>query len=135
MPITLNMPTDLEQRLRDGAAQAGIQLDRFIHGLLEKQMPGESASTSQSAKREAVLLQKINAGFSIEFWENYSALIQKRQAETISQTELAALIEQSDLIEMADARRVKYLDELARLRQISLENLMGQLGIQPRGHA
>ena len=58
------------------------------------------------------------------------ALIAKRCAETLTSQEQATLIEISDQIEQANARRIQYLIELANLRGTSLETLMQKLGIE-----
>ncbi len=65
-----------------------------------------------------------------EMWENYHALIAKRRAETLTSQEQATLIEISDQIEQANARRIQYLIELASLRGTSLETVMQELGIE-----
>jgi len=57
-------------------------------------------------------------------------LIAKRRAETLTPDEHAALIALSDQIEDLNARRVECLAELARLRQLSLSELMQQLGLK-----
>ena len=51
-------------------------------------------------------------------------MIADRQAETISQTDLAQLIEMSESIEAANVVRVPALAELAGLRGCSIEQVM-----------
>lgn len=63
-------------------------------------------------------------------WEHYHALLAKRRAETLTPQEQATLIEISDQIEQANARRIQYLIELASLRGTSLEAVMQELGIE-----
>jgi hypothetical protein len=41
------------------------------------------------------------------------------------------MLQLTDQIEKSDARRVKYMTELAQLRGISLTALMEELGIRP----
>jgi hypothetical protein len=84
---------------------------------------------------EADLLQKINQGLPPEVWERYHQLVAKRRAETLTPSEHTELIRLSDQIELANARRLEHLVELARLRQISLDTLMDQLVIKAPGYA
>lgn len=81
--------------------------------------------------REAELLQEINRAFPASSQQRYDELSAKLRAGTITITEhqeLLALIDQS---EMFAANRLEKLLELARLRQLTLPELMNQLGIQP----
>ena len=63
------------------------------------------------------------------------ALIEKRDDETITaegRQELAAL---TNRLEMLHADRLAALAELAKLRGVTMEEVMSQLGIQFPGHA
>ncbi len=89
-----------------------------------------AAHTPHLTHTEADLLEEINLGFPSDWWEQYEALKAKRRAETLTSTEHARLIEMSDQVENANARRMRYLVELARIRGASLQSLMQELGIQ-----
>jgi hypothetical protein len=82
------------------------------------------------SRTETVLLQQIELGLSQETWQRYHELIDKRRAEALSRAEQQELISLSDRLEIANARRMGYLAELARLRRIPLPSLMDELGIQ-----
>jgi hypothetical protein len=86
-------------------------------------------------RQEAELLQKINRSLSQIQWERYDQLVGKRQAETLTPEELDELMALSDQIETANVRRIKYLAELARLRNTTVSALIAELGIKPRSHA
>src|SRR5256885_2256807 len=64
-----------------------------------------------------------------------SALIAKRQAETLTPDEQQELITLSDQIEAANVQRVEALAELARLRNTTLSALILDLGLKPVAHA
>ncbi len=81
------------------------------------------------------MLKKINTGLSPEFWEQYYALVEKRRNEQLTPPEHAALIELSNSVEETNARRMKHLAQLARLKNMDLDDLMEKLGIAPRSHA
>ena len=61
----------------------------------------------------------------------YQLLINKRNEENLTEQEYQELLELSDQIEIHQTQRLEYLAQLARLRQISLTDLMTQLSIKP----
>jgi hypothetical protein len=82
-------------------------------------------------QREAELLQAINKGLLPSSQQRYDELSAKLRAEAITDSEhkeLLALIDQSEVFA---AERLERLLELAQLRQITLPELMDQLGLQP----
>ena len=66
-----------------------------------------------------------------EVWSRFYSLVQKRENHSITDTELAELIELTDSIDLAHARRMEALVELAVLQNKPLEALMDELGIGP----
>lgn len=88
---------------------------------LSRQTPPEVSKTQ--------LLQRINLGFPADWWNRYRSLIAERQAETISTTDLAQLVEMSEALEIANVKRVEALGELAQLRDCSIEQVITALGI------
>lgn len=89
----------------------------------------EECPQSATETSEAKLLQRINLGFSADWWQKYRALIADRQAETINESDLAQLIEMSEAIELANGGRIEALGELAKLRRCEIEAVMAELGI------
>lgn len=89
----------------------------------------------QLSGSESELLAKINQGVPVELQNRYDALIAKRRASTLTETEHSELLRLTDQVEGLDKRRVEYLAELARLRKISLRALLKDLGIKPRPYA
>ena len=71
-------------------------------------------------------------GFSSDWWNRYQSLIAARQAETISESDLAELIKMSEALEMANVERVKALGELALLQGCSIEQVMEALDIKSK---
>ncbi len=80
-------------------------------------------------EEEAKLLLKINQGVPSEIRNEYQVLCDKRDAETISDTEYEMLADLSHTIEKIGAKRLEAMAHLAQLRQVSLSDLMTQLGI------
>ena len=61
-------------------------------------------------------------------------LIDKRHASRISPSELEELIQLTDRAEEIGVERLQCLIELAALRNLTLDELMQQLGIKPVSH-
>jgi hypothetical protein len=80
------------------------------------------------------LLSKINLGLSSTEWERYHTLVAQRQAETLTPDEQTELIALSDRLEEANAQRIGYLAELARVRHTTLDAVMSELGLTPDSH-
>ena len=139
MTLTIELQPELEAWLREEAARAGQDPGTFVRNALEerlRQAPSRARGLPPHLPRkEAELLLAINQGLAPELWQRYHELIAKRRAETLTPDEQTHLIELSDRIEEANARRMEALVDLAFLRQTSLEALMDQLGIKSPGYA
>ena len=81
-------------------------------------------------ERESELLQRIGAGLPEDVQNRYDELQKKLLAEQITPDEHQELLSLIEIVENADAERLKYLIELSQLRKVSLDELMSQLGIQ-----
>ena len=101
-------------------------LDAFIANFLSLRIQRE---TPDKQKEEAILLKKINKSLSIEQIERFKALNQKRIEDNISEQEYSELLILLEKVEKLNVNRLKYLTTLARLRGVSVRELMIQLGI------
>ncbi len=131
MTLTLHLPADLETRLRDEAARRGVDPDAFVLNTLERHLARPPSGPHFSAA-ETEILRQINIGLPPEDWQRYDDLRAKRESETLTVDEHATLIKLSDEIEAGNARRMAYLVQLAQMRGLELEELMRELGLQPR---
>jgi len=84
---------------------------------------------------ESELLLKINHPVPDDLQRRYDELLVRRDARTLTPEEHKELLELTDRVELLEAERMSHLIELARLRQITLEELMKQLGFQPPSYA
>ncbi len=128
--ITLDLSPELETQLRAEAAKQGLDPERYILETLHSQLAAIQEAPSHLSAAEAELLQHINLGLSADLWSEYHTLIEKRHAETLTADEHQRLIELSDQIEALNVERMQALVQLATLRQQSLEDVMGALGIE-----
>lgn len=132
MPITIDIPKELQEKLEAIAHQEGRDVKSLIIEFLkEKVAPGES---SDASARELELLQRVHLGIAVEDWERYHELVKKREGGTLTQAEHEELLRLVNRVELANAERMKFLVELAVLRQEPLEDLMMRLGIGPQPH-
>lgn len=76
---------------------------------------------------EIELLQAISQGVPLNVQQRYAELLAKLLDETLSEEEHSELLSLVEIIEKADADRLKYLLELAHLRSTTLDALMDQL--------
>jgi hypothetical protein len=79
---------------------------------------------------EAELLLKINQGVPADLQTRYDELIAKRKLETLTTEEYSELLKLTEQVEKLEAQRIEWLAELARVRAISLTQLMDDLGIR-----
>ena len=136
MVLTIEITPELESQVREQAKQQGLGADEYVVNILQEHLRHtQQHDARRLSETESRLLQQINEGLPPEMWRRYNELTAKRRAETLTPDEHAALIALSDQIEELNAHRLESLAELARLRQISLSELMQQLGIKAPPHA
>jgi hypothetical protein len=82
---------------------------------------------------ETALLLEINQGIPAELHDRYEALLDKRDEETITETEYAELLGLSSQIENFGVKRIESLAKLATIRQVPLTQLMKDMGIHSPG--
>jgi hypothetical protein len=61
-------------------------------------------------------------------------LIVKRDARTLNSVEYTELLQLTDRVEQAEVERLSALIELAQFRQISLDQLLHDLGLEIKSH-
>lgn len=132
MSLVLQINPSLENRVRQNALRKGVDLSQFIVQFLEQNFPEEKPKSKALSKREALLLQKIDLTIPVETWERYHILRAKRQEEIINASEIEEYAAINQQIEVANVKRLASLIELAKIRKISLDELMNQLGLTPQ---
>jgi hypothetical protein len=128
--VKAQLPT--EQLLEAIEQLDQTELDDFVYRVIALRAKRQAPSLSES---ESELLQRINQGIPVEMQKRYNELIAKRQEETLGPQEYDELIDLTHRVEKLEAERVADLIELARLRQVSLDELLDQLGIHTPTYA
>ena len=137
MTITLNIKPTLEQRIRRAANDNGVSPDDFILDSVKAQLKRRRLAITKPKSvtaKEAQLLKQINRSLSPVDWQTYHQLVAKRKAETLSETDHQRLIVMSDQIEQLNAKRIRYVAQLAKLQGVSLPAMMKKLGLTPTTH-
>ncbi len=130
MTITLEIESDLEYEVRTAAARQRVAPDQFITNLLQQHLRQDNTVSKRFSDTELELLRQINLGLSEETWQQYRELVAKRRAESLTEIEHKILIEISDQIEVANARRIGALAKLAQLRHTTIDALMDQMNLR-----
>ena len=136
MALTIELPSNIEQQLLQGATQKGISLENYLLQLLSHatNLPKKQVKEKPiSELSENELLLKINFGITLTDaeWTDYHRLMVLRRAETLTENEHEMLIHLSKKIEEANVERLKYLVALSKLRNVSLDKVMADLGLLP----
>ncbi|MEG5137539.1 MULTISPECIES: STAS/SEC14 domain-containing protein [unclassified Microcoleus] len=104
------------------------ELEQFVEQFIQLRAQNIAPSLP---KKESELLIKINQGLPEELQGLYQKLIDKRDRETLTESEYQQLLESTEQVEKYQAQRLEYLTQLAQIRQISLTKLITQMGLKP----
>lgn len=128
------MPTiqiETEQLLNAAMQMPRPELERFVARLFTLKAREDTPNLSAA---ESALLLKINQDLPAAARRRLNELIDRRQAELVTSGELEELIQLTDQAEALGNERLKCLIELSALRDLTLDELMRQLGIKPVPH-
>jgi hypothetical protein len=134
MHLTIELPYDLETQLRVQAQQKGKALNQYITGLIQEKVNFPKPVSPTLTAEETRLFKTINKGFSDEFWTKLNGLNKKRQELTLNESERQELVEMTESLDAVNLNRMKALIQLATIRQIDLDVLMNQLGLNNGKH-
>ena len=118
------MSPQVNTLLREVERLDNRSLDDFISNVISLR-----ARRTHTSKEEALLLAKLNKSLSAEQVQRLRDLNQKRKETQLNYQEQAELLKLVEKSEKLTVNRLKHLTALARLRNISVRELMAQLGI------
>jgi uncharacterized sporulation protein YeaH/YhbH (DUF444 family) len=124
------MPTiqiEAEQLLNAALQLPPLELDQLLARL---QTLRRKTKVPRLSQPESELLRRINQGVPAQLQQQHDALRRKRRRQKLTRKEQQELLSLSKQIEQLDVERLQHLAELAQLRNISLPDLMKQLGIE-----
>ncbi|GAB4459761.1 MAG: hypothetical protein OHK0029_22800 [Armatimonadaceae bacterium] len=127
MPRTVTFRPEVENWIQSEAERIGTTPEAVIVRVLETQWA--VAHRVSSSTQEDELLKKASEGMPEAFWNRFHPLRQKLDEETLTHAEQQEFLELNAQLEAKNAERMDHLLELARLRGMSLPDIMKQLGI------
>ena len=89
-------------------------------------------STPALSKKETDLLKKINEGFPSAHWTRLVELDKKMELSDLSEAEAQESLTLAEALEACTVQRFEYLKKLSIVQNISVEQLMSNLGIGPQ---
>jgi len=125
-------PISSEHLLKAVGQLSSFDLDEFVERVLVLRTQRKAPHLPQA---ETDLLMAINRSLPANTQRRYDELIGKRRAEALTPEEYDELLRLTDEVEAHDTQRVENLVRLAQLRQVSLDQLMEDLGLRPPDHA
>ncbi len=131
---TIQIEADLssEQLLNAARQMPRRELYHFVEQVLLLRAQHEHGAIPFA---ESELLLKINQPVPADVLHRYDELIARRDARTLTPEEHQELLRLTDQVELLEAARMKHLIELATRRQVSLDEIMKQLGLPPLSNA
>jgi hypothetical protein len=131
MPLTVELPASLEQRVRERAARVGDAPETLIADLLRDQFSAEAIVPEALTEEETKWLKQAIEVPSSRIRKRWRELEALRKSGRLNETQQAEMVLLYDEIEANHARRIAAAVELARLWQVSLDSIMSQLGLSP----
>ena len=137
--VTIQLEPAKERQLREFASLQGEDVSAVARRAVEEYLRSVSVANAAHAgqrlsKAETHLLQEINQGLPETVWRRYHELVARRRDGTLTDNEYEALKSLTDDVELAHARRMEKVADLARLREVPLDDLMAELGLQDPGY-
>ena len=120
------LPASSEELLREVSRLSNPALDRFLDQVLLLRAERRAPHLS---KQETELLETIGYRRPPEAQARFDVLVTRRRANKITSAELAELRTMTDQSEMEAAERVRAVADLARLRGVSFDEMLRQLGM------
>jgi len=102
------------------------QVMKQIIGLRKQKLPGVLSQV------EADLMKKINKTLPPEIQLRYDYLMNLRHCGEIKEAEYQELLELTSFSENLNVKRLEFLMQLAKLRNVSLDDLIEQLELKPQ---
>ena len=127
------MSVHIAENTSDNLLQAVVSLPKNeFERLITNAKKLRRTLPENQATREIRLIQKVNEStLSDDEQKRFYDLVKKRRDENISEDGLNELIALTEKSEELNVKRLKFLAEIANLRNISLREVMKELEILP----
>lgn len=126
----------VDARLAEAYNQAPAAQRKEILQTIKQMLLGTTKTKApRLSKKETELFLIINQGLPADQQKRIDELTEKMEFESITDAEHAELLRLTDAMEMAQVKRLKAVAELAKVRNVSLSEMMRQLGMEPGRYA
>jgi myosin heavy subunit len=123
-----NLKINTEKLLNEVVSLPKNEFDRLIANARKMRRK----SSESQANKEIRLIKKVNESvLSDDEQKRFYELIEKRRGEIISEKELNELFNLTEKSEELNVKRLKYLVEIANIRNKTLREVMKELEIFP----
>ena len=130
--ITINIDAKLAEAYNQapalGRKKVSLAVKQALRELVEPKAP-------RLSKKETELFLIINQSLPTDQQKRIEELTEKMEFESITEAEHAELLQLTDAMENAQVKRLKAVAELAKVRNVSLSEMMRQLGLEPGRYA
>lgn len=130
--ITINVTPRLAEAYNQAPAPRRKKVLLAIKQALQE---SESTKAPRLSKKETELFLIINQGLPADQQQRIEALTEKMEFESITDAEHKELLQLTDAMESAQVKRLKAVVELAKVRNVSLDEMLRQLGWEPGRYA
>ena len=120
-----------EQLLDAALRLPQAEFEKFFAQLQKLQSLRPKPPVPHFSAQESTLLRQINEGVPPPLRKRCDALRRKQRQTQLTRAEQRELLTVIQQMEQLDVKRLQRLAELARLRNVSLPDLMQQLGLVP----
>jgi putative addiction module CopG family antidote len=128
--IHIALPESLRQYVDEQVASGGYDTaSEYVQELIRAEQERQAAGAA-----EAELMRRVLHSFPERMRQRLHDLTRRSEAETLSGEERAEYITLAEQREQADAERWEAVGKLARLRGVSVAQLMTELGLGATGH-
>ena len=125
----MNHKAEQYKQLLEGVKRMDADaLDEFVNEVLLIKAQRSSPNLSEE---ESALMEKINQGLLEGEQQRLQELVNRRQQGLMTEAEQQELIQLTDKSEEMDAERMRWLGQLAVMRNLPLRDLMQQLQLSP----
>lgn len=130
MPLSIDLPDQLETWLRNRAQNAGTTAETLAARAVEERWAAASRADALG-EQESELLLRIQDAFPPDETREFHELCRRNDVGLLTETERPRYRELLRRREEQNAARLRALGDLAALRGVTLDELMDQLQIVP----
>lgn len=130
MSLIIQIPVTTEHYLRENANRQGMSLEDYISQLLTETSVSAFSKKGKKTLSEIELLQKVQLEIQEDDLREYNRLKNLLKLGEITEQEREKLIQLNDLVEIAHAKRMQFILQLAQLRKVPLDTVLMDLGIK-----